>query len=201
MANDLPPEDIRSVPAGTGGRMAGPADGPAWWGRHRPGRTGSPAQPGSRPPLKPARRAFPAAAEPPGTEQRESWPPGTAPGSGLTVLIVDDEPDVRRLLARQLMMAGYRVIEAADGNEALLRFLEPPRPELIVTDTRMPSGMSGIELIRRIRMLAPDQAILRISGMPNDPFDPAPPDIPFLAKPFRSDELLARVGELCRSVS
>jgi CheY-like chemotaxis protein len=115
--------------------------------------------------------------------------------------VVDDEPEVRRLLTRQLEMAGYRVIEAGDGDEALLRFLEPPRPDLVVTDTRMPHGMSGIELIRRILALAPDQVILRISGMPNDPDEPAPPHIPFLAKPFRADELLARVAALCPRLS
>ena len=105
----------------------------------------------------------------------------------------------RTPIARGLELGGYRVLEAGSGREALTVFLAEPGIDVVVTDTRMP-GMSGTELIRRIRATRPGQPILRISGMPDGDFpdDPPPTDIPFLPKPFLIVELLRRVGELAR---
>ena len=115
------------------------------------------------------------------------------------VLLVDDDAMTRTPLARGLELGGYHVLEAGSGREALALFLREPAIAVVVTDTRMP-GMSGTELIRRIRATRPDQAILRISGMLDADFpdDPPPTDIPFLPKPFLIVELLRRVGELAR---
>ena len=115
------------------------------------------------------------------------------------VLLVDDDPMARTPIARGLELGGYRVLEAGSGREALTIFLAEPGVDVVVTDTRMP-GMSGTELIRRIRASRPAQAILRTSGMPDGDFpdDPPPTDIPFLPKPFLIVELQRRVGELAR---
>ena len=126
--------------------------------------------------------------------------PGTGPEAATqVVLLVDDDPMARAPLARGLELGGYRVLEAGSGREALVVFQTEPAITVVVTDTRMP-GMSGTELIRRIRAARPDQAILRISGMTDDDFpdDPPPHDIPFLPKPFLIVELLRCVGELTR---
>jgi len=117
----------------------------------------------------------------------------------LRVLLVDDDAMARTPLARGLELGGYRVLEAGSGREALALFLAEPGIDVVVTDTRMP-GMSGTELIRRIRATSPEQPILRISGLSDSDFpdDPPPPDVPFLPKPFLIVELLRRVGELAR---
>ena len=115
------------------------------------------------------------------------------------VLLVDDDALARMPLARGLEFGGYRVLEAGSGREALAMFQTEPAIAVVVTDTRMP-GMSGTELIRRIRATHHDQAILRISGMTDADFpdDPPPTDIPFLPKPFPITELLRLVSELAR---
>ncbi|MGH7519333.1 MAG: response regulator [Gemmatimonadales bacterium] len=124
-----------------------------------------------------------------GSEAAVSADPG-----GPVVLVVDDEPQVRLIMARQLAAGGYRVLEAGSGEEALA-LLATVSIGVVVTDTCMPGGISGVELIRRIRATYPGPPILRISGVQASRFDDDPPpvDVPFLAKPFSMDELLARV--------
>ena len=96
--------------------------------------------------------------------------------------------------ARQLAAGGYRVLEAGSGEEAVA-LLATVSIGVVVTDTCMPGGISGVELIRRIRAAYPGQPILGISGVDASRFDddPPPDDVPFLARPFSMDELLARV--------
>ena len=68
-----------------------------------------------------------------------------------TVLVVDDEIHMRRLAARILELAGYNVLEAASGNEALSIIKETP-PDVITCDISMP-GMSGFEFLAAIKAL------------------------------------------------
>ena len=72
----------------------------------------------------------------------------TAPSRGL-VLAVDDEPTNRYAVSRVLSQAGYKVIEASTGGEAL-RFIQSERPDLVVLDVRLPD-ISGYEICRRIK--------------------------------------------------
>jgi len=65
------------------------------------------------------------------------------------VLIADDDPDILSLVSLRLKKAGFGVVTAADGEEAL-RAVREHRPELAIVDVRMPK-MDGLELIRRIR--------------------------------------------------
>ncbi|MGZ8793906.1 MAG: response regulator [Gaiellaceae bacterium] len=108
------------------------------------------------------------------------------------MLVVDDEPDIRFLLAVVLERAGYAVIEAAHGNAALqqVRFSQP---RLVITDRMMP-GMGGTELIRRLRA---DEGT---AGIPIVMLTATPGGEPgadaVLMKPFEHDELIEVVHRL-----
>ena len=66
-----------------------------------------------------------------------------------TILIIDDEIHIRRLTARMLEIAGFEVLEAANGPQAL-RLLEDAKPDLITCDIAMP-GMTGFEVLQAIK--------------------------------------------------
>ena len=66
-----------------------------------------------------------------------------------TVLIIDDEIHIRRLVAQMLVLAGYRVLEAASGSEAL-RLIEETRPDVITCDIFMP-GMTGFDVLEALK--------------------------------------------------
>jgi PAS domain S-box-containing protein len=105
-----------------------------------------------------------------------------------SVLVVDDDPDVRGFIAEALADDGYRVRECADGQAALGEFAAD-RPDLVVLDFVMPS-MSGAEVASRMLKAAPRQKILFVSGYSEtDAIRRAAPDSPILAKPFRSEAL------------
>ena len=109
-----------------------------------------------------------------------------------TILVVDDEPQVRRLACRALERAGYRVIEATDGLEALRLFSDGARIDLLVTDIRMPHT-DGIVLAAALKRRYPSLPVLFISGFPRGS-EPTPE--PFLAKPFDMRTLCERVQEM-----
>jgi len=111
------------------------------------------------------------------------------------LLLVEDEPAVRRLVTRMLERHGYDVVVAEDGDHALSLSREPGEPvDLLVSDVVMP-GMGGPELARRLRESWPGLAVLFVSGYPRD-FRPgdAPNDDAFLAKPFTQEQLLRAVA-------
>ena len=72
-----------------------------------------------------------------------------------TVLIIDDEIHIRRLIAQMLELAGYRVLQASNGSEAL-RLIEETKPDVITCDVFMP-GMTGFEVLEAIKS-QPDTA-------------------------------------------
>lgn len=117
------------------------------------------------------------------------------PGSGC-ILLVEDEPSLRRLAHRILDGSGYRVIEAADGAEALevaAAFDEPIHA--LVTDVVMPR-LGGIELARRLRRDRPRLGVLFMSGYPDDrgcDAEGMPADSIVIEKPFRSNAFLAKL--------
>lgn len=84
------------------------------------------------------------------------------PPTGRTVLIVDDEADILRLLQSILSEGGYEVIAAKNADAAVKAF-ERRKPDLLLTDVVMP-GMSGPMLVDRLRGLAPDLKVLFMSG-------------------------------------
>ena len=106
----------------------------------------------------------------------------------LSVLVIDDDPDVRAFIVSSLEDQGYRVREANDGREGLAA-IERETPDLVVLDFIMP-GLSGAEVARKIRAKRPDQPILFVSGYSEtEAVKRTAPDAPLLAKPFRAEAL------------
>lgn len=111
-----------------------------------------------------------------------------------TILLVEDEAPVRRLLARSLTRAGYSVHEAADGHAALALFdAHGDSIDMVLTDMLMP-GMGGAELSRHLRARRPGVKLLCVSGYPGTLDDDFVID--FLAKPFTREDLLTKVREV-----
>ncbi|MEO8078499.1 MAG: response regulator [Acidobacteriota bacterium] len=113
-----------------------------------------------------------------------------------TVLIVEDEPGVRRLAKRILVNAGYRVMEAGNGDEAEQLFTEHEASiDLVVTDVIMP-GCGGPELFSRLQLIEPAVRVLYMSGYTEQSavkkfgLDPS---LPFVQKPFTATELVRQV--------
>jgi PAS domain S-box-containing protein len=105
-----------------------------------------------------------------------------------TVLVVDDDQDVRHFIAAGLDEYGHEVIEAADGVEGIEKFAAS-RPDLVIIDYIMP-GLSGAEVAAHIVATRPDQPILFVSGYnETDAIRRVAPDACILAKPFRAAAL------------
>jgi CheY-like chemotaxis protein len=122
--------------------------------------------------------------------------PGKARGTE-TVLLVEDDPLVRRVTARTLRGAGYTVLEATEGGEALRLAAEGAAPDLLVTDLVMPH-MGGEALAGRFRTEHPGVAVLLISGYTDHGLDPRElgEGVAFLQKPFPPGALARKVREL-----
>lgn len=116
-------------------------------------------------------------------------PVGAAiPLAPLSVLVIDDDPDVRGFVVTSLEEQGFRVQEASNGREGLAA-LERETPDLVVLDFIMP-GLSGADVARQIRASHPEQPILFVSGYSEtEAVKRTAPDAPLLAKPFRADAL------------
>ena len=115
-----------------------------------------------------------------------------------TILVVDDESQVRSLARDILLGAGYRVLEAEDGEQALRLAEEHPGPiHVLLTDIMMP-GINGKELADRVAASRPDTKMIFMSGRAAEVISEAGVLIPvdaFLAKPFTVGRLLNKVRE------
>ena len=124
----------------------------------------------------------------------------TPPSTGTeTILLVEDEPQVRAVAARALRSAGYRVLEATNGRDGLqVARRERDAIDMIVSDVVMPE-MGGKEMVELARQFLPSAAVLFVSGYTAGSF-PLPSDDPsanvFLQKPFTPQELLAMVRQV-----
>ena len=130
--------------------------------------------------------------------------PATSPGSNPTrvegrILLVEDEMVVRDLARSILAKAGYTVLEAGDGHEALTMHARLDAPiDLLVTDVIMP-GMGGAELARRLHAARPDLKVIYISGYADDTLGAQgqlADGINLLRKPFSGVELLSLIARV-----
>ena len=128
---------------------------------------------------------------------RVSDPPGaTAPDAPHTILLVDDEEPVRRLLSTILSNAGFRVLPASGLPEAMALEAAHDGPiHLLITDLMMPE-MDGRMVARTIIARRPSCRVLFISGYPADAVDLEGIAAAFLQKPFVPRALVSRVREL-----
>src|SRR6267378_7594246 len=107
------------------------------------------------------------------------------------ILVADDDPGLRESLERTLAREGYRVVVASDGQAALER-LQGGGVDLVLTDLKMP-GLSGIELLRAAKAIAPDVDVIlltafgtieeAVKAMKDGAYD-------FITKPFQRAQLL-----------
>jgi CheY-like chemotaxis protein len=115
------------------------------------------------------------------------------------VLVVDDEPDLLQIVADRLEAAGYVVVTARDGVEALER-IRCDRPACIILDLKMPR-LGGFDALPEIRRTAPGARVIVLTGSPNRPLGDAcrargADD--FLLKPFDPGELLRLTAQAFR---
>jgi CheY-like chemotaxis protein len=116
-----------------------------------------------------------------------------------TVLVVEDQPEVRKLTLAMLESQGYRLLEAANGNEALSLCQQYAEPiHLLITDVVMP-GMTGRELARLLLALRPSLKTLYTSGYTANTITHEgmlDPGVAYLPKPFSRAQLAAKVREV-----
>ncbi len=113
----------------------------------------------------------------------------------MTVLLVEDDPLVRECLGLDLRDAGFQVIEAADGAEALSQMDGSLTPLVLVTDLQLGCGMNGLRLIAEARRRWPRLRAVLISGAELEPPHLADADR-FLLKPFSGTDLVCAVMAL-----
>ena len=131
------------------------------------------------------------------TVQSRVLPAADARGGAETILLVEDQEEVRKFIATVLEAYGYRVLAAGDAEQGL-RICAAQLVDLLVTDVVMPK-LSGVELARRARLALPGLRALFISGYSEDTHErewASLGDEDFLQKPFAPEALAAKVREV-----
>jgi CheY-like chemotaxis protein len=132
----------------------------------------------------------------------ESTSAGTTAGTvkgGETVLVVEDELSIRRLIQNMLETSGYNVLTAADGDEAVdVTKRYSSEITLLLTDVIMP-GMNGKEVFDALRVLQPKLKVLFTSGYTDEIIEPRGVlghTVAYIAKPFSREMLVAKIREV-----
>ena len=108
------------------------------------------------------------------------------------VLIVEDDESIMFVLGEYLAGLGYRVLKAIDGEQAFEILATKPHLDLMVTDFRLPGGISGVQIAEPAVKLRPDLKVIFISGYPQEIRETDSPitrKAPILGKPFDLDKL------------
>jgi PAS domain S-box-containing protein len=121
-------------------------------------------------------------------DERQDATMDMAPRSGLSVLIVEDEPAVLEISKSRIESLGYRALTATDGPDALRLIERQGPPDILFTDMVMPGGMSGVELARSVLASHPLVRVVFTTGN-NEEFDGDEPGITVLLKPYLKAEL------------
>jgi PAS domain S-box-containing protein len=120
-------------------------------------------------------------------------------GSGETVLVVDDEPTVRMLIADTLFELGYTAIEAVDASSGLKVLESDVRLDLLITDIGLPGGMNGRQMADKARLRRPDLKVLFITGYAENAAignGHLQPGMHMLSKPFAMEKLASRIRSI-----
>jgi two-component system cell cycle sensor histidine kinase/response regulator CckA len=117
-----------------------------------------------------------------------------APSRPRTILLVEDSSVIRKIMSRLLVNAGFDVLEAGSGPDALQVLDTSAQPiDLLITDLWLP-GMNGRQVVAEVRGRQPDVRILYVTGDPSEVIAE-----PFLAKPFMPGQLLSVVNDILSS--
>jgi PAS domain S-box-containing protein len=143
-------------------------------------------------------------------EDTEHAAAGTGPAgkrvASRTILVVEDEADVRHVVRRQLEVLGHRVLVASSANEAMMMIDSPDGlvgtdpPDLLLTDVVLASGMDGIDLAVAARVARPDLPVIFMSGftaVPEAQQRMRDTGAPLLSKPFSTAQLDRAVNAAC----
>ncbi len=121
-------------------------------------------------------------------------------GRQRSILVVDDDPEMRALLLDVLRTDGYEVVEAKDGTEAVLA-LRARRFDIILMDKNMP-GPSGLDLLPGFRRVCPDSQVILMTAFGDVPSYMEAVEkgaVEYLFKPFRMEELKAAIAKALRA--
>ena len=113
-------------------------------------------------------------------------------GGTITILVVDDEPEVRELAVKMLDRLGYRTVEAVGGQDALVALETSPEIAVLFTDVMLASGMSGAGLAEEAQRRHPGLKVLFTSGYSRDELidrGRLRDGVQLVAKPYRRSEL------------
>ena len=135
-----------------------------------------------------------------GTEEQKAGKP--PPGTGETILVVDDEPTITEQSKEYLTWLGYKVLTASSGEEAL-EIRKTTRTDLILLDLNMP-GMGGYRCLQELKAMNPEEKVLIASG--HSEYDSNLSVLMkeasgFLRKPYRLDTLAQRIREILKDQS
>ena len=115
-----------------------------------------------------------------------------------TVLVVEDQEEVRSFVVKALAGYGYRVLQAAEGSQALtMAECHSGAIDVLLTDVVLP-GMNGRELANRFRIVRPDTKVIYTSGYTQDIIahrGVLHDDISYIPKPYTADQIAAKVRE------
>ncbi len=142
---------------------------------------------------------LPAGARPSDIDKRDSLPDARREASGELILVVEDDPGVRAFTVETLLELGYRVLEAADGVEALRQLESEPLISLMFTDVGLPGAMTGRQLADMAQARCPSLKVLFTTGYARNAIvhhGRLDPGVELITKPFTGSALAARVREL-----
>ena len=146
-----------------------------------------------------AKLYLPAGPLPSGADRRDTLPDARRGASGELILVVEDDPGVRAFTVETLLELGYRVLEAADGVEALRQLESEPLIRLMFTDVGLPGAMTGRQLADMAKARWPDLKVLFTTGYARNAIvhhGRLDPGVELITKPFTGSALAARVREL-----
>jgi CheY-like chemotaxis protein len=118
-----------------------------------------------------------------------------ASSSKPTVLVVEDEALLRIIITEELEDAGFKVVEAGDGNSALSILKSNPQIDLLFTDIRMPGGLSGWDVAEQARRDHPELPVIYATGFSEDALRVVPGGR-FFKKPYRASAILEAARQL-----
>lgn len=111
------------------------------------------------------------------------------------VLFVEDEDDLRTIVAEGLAAQGFAVTTANNGVEAIAFLRGNAQFAIVVTDYSMPEGASGLDVAREAAVTQPHARIMIVSGLQRAQLPPIPDTVRFLPKPYRFGQLVTAIHE------